>query len=579
MNEKRKETIETHLRWRIGDDGSVGLVQQLVGRTEKVVDLFDEALHNAALVGHVRHHRDGGIVAGPDEGRTKNDGQVAGFHFVDVPETGDARQVSNQVAERRVVRLRQVIHQPLHGGEPLRLRLCPAGLNQRAVEIRSDERVGQLPEKGFHEARDDVDVVPARVRRIEAVKAPVERVGQGVDGHAVARHAVHADVFHPARLHDAHAQLDDERNVVRDGGARAALEMNADGGPFGSRDGVAKLAGRIAGRIALDLLKLFHHPVAPGGRLVAASASARVSYSAAAGSSARRGRRGSIAGRSHAAGPGRAAVMAVIHTAGQAGLARLGDGRVAGGRPIAVEGETAHASPLGAVSVSGAVRLVSLPDEHHLAAAVAGNLAVLLVAAGGVLFLLEAVQPEDHVVVVLALQEVLAEPVGGGQPEDVLPLRVVNGHLDGASAKVYRHVFRAAAASVGVGWRRRALFSEESHLARADARPHLSPRAIRRAPAVDDRLLDVEPSFSAGRRLIRTGRLVLVRRVRRVLGSGRHLVAEKGAELLDAVRRMRATAINKKQIVSHTEPHEYGTRADGYHVHQIKSKRKFRFKV
>lgn len=216
-------------------------------------------------------------------------------------------------------------------------------------------------------------------------------------------------------------------------------------------------------------------------------------------------------------------------------------------RPVPMEGETAHASPLGAAAVGGAVGFVGLPDQHHFAAAVARDLAVLLVAPDGVLLLLEAVQPEDHVVVVIALEEVLAESVGRGQPEDVLPLRVVDGHFHDASAEVDRHVFRSGAAAVAAAGRcrRRGLLLVESDLARADPGPKLPPGAIRRPSAVHNRLLDVEPSLPSGRGLIRAGRLVVGGLG--ALGGGHHLVPEKGPQFLDAVRRMWSTVNPNKK--------------------------------
>lgn len=154
---------------------------------------------------------------------------------------------------------------------------------------------------------------------------------------------------------------------------------------------------------------------------------------------------------------------------------------------------------------------MSLSDQHHFTAAVTRSRSILFVAVvGSGLLLLERVQPEDHVVVVLALHQVLAQAIERRQSQDVLAFRVVNGHLYGASAQIDHHIIRtgsrcrtvvgvvvivvAAAAVVGD---RRGAVPREMNSTRSNAGPHLSPRSVGGSPTVDDCLFDVEPSLSS----------------------------------------------------------------------------------
>jgi hypothetical protein len=60
-------------------------------------------LDDATLLGHVRNHGHHVVVRGPDQSRTKDDGQISEFHLVDVAVGDDLGQVEAEKPQGGVV--------------------------------------------------------------------------------------------------------------------------------------------------------------------------------------------------------------------------------------------------------------------------------------------------------------------------------------------------------------------------------------------------------------------------------------------------------------------------------------------
>ena len=135
----------------------------------------------------------------------------------------------------------------------------------------------------------------------------------------------------------------------------------------------------------------------------------------------------------------------------------------------------------------------------------------------------------------------------------MLAFRVVDGHFDGAAAQVDDHVIgrtRSRTAIVVVVVIAAAVAAasipRKVDRARTDPSPHLAPRTVRGSAAVDNSLLDAEPSFPALR--FRLGRTWRMRGRRFPLQFSRgHFVSKERTQLLDAVRRMRRTPVETKR--------------------------------
>lgn len=196
---------------------------------EEVLRTVQQDLDDLTLIGHVVHHALHVVALAAHDGGTEHNGQIFGFHFVDLAFLHHSTQMQHDVFESFVVVRRQTFHQPLQLLKTFGRVLDFGGVNEAGVQLHGYQGVGHFSEVRLKYAADHVDVVPLLVVHRYVFVVLVDFVRESGNGGVVARHSVNAHdlqsfLFHygGAHVHD----FGDERVV---GGGQTLFDRYAEG--------------------------------------------------------------------------------------------------------------------------------------------------------------------------------------------------------------------------------------------------------------------------------------------------------------------------------------------------------------